>query len=69
LLYEGQFKQETKMKKLLSMSLEEIYLDYLNNFATLGFMAEYYGVDEEQMYKLYIISRDLYCTVFDPREL
>jgi len=57
------------MKKLLSMSLEEIYLDYINNFATLGFMAEYYGVDEEQMYKLYIISRDLYCTVFDPREL
>jgi len=57
------------MKKLLSMSLEEIYLDYINNFVTLGFMAEYYGVDEEQMYKLYIISRDLYCTVFDPKEL
>lgn len=57
------------MKKLLSMTLEEIYLDYLNNFATLGFMAEYYGVGEKEMYDLYIICRNLYCKSYNPREL
>lgn len=49
------------------MTLEEIYLDYINNFANLGFMAEYYGIEDKQMYDLYIICRDLYCTVFDPK--
>lgn len=57
------------MKKLLSMTLEEIYLDYVNNFFSIATMALHYGVEQEEMYKLYWISRDLYCKAFDPREL
>lgn len=57
------------MKKLLSMSLEDIYLDYLNNFLRVSTMAEYYGVELEQMYKLYWLSRDMYHEVYNSKEL
>lgn len=57
------------MKKLLSMTLEEIYLDYVNNFFSIATMALHYGVEQEEMYKLYWISRDLYCKVCESKEL
>lgn len=56
------------MKKLLEMPLQEIYLDYINNFATIGFMAEYYEVEYDLMMKIYECARDLYCTVYDPKK-
>lgn len=55
------------MKTLLKMSLEEIYLDYINNFLTIGFMANYYEVEYDFMLSLYKKSRELYCTVNDPK--
>ena len=57
------------MKKLLSMTLEEIYLDYVNNFLFIATMASYYGVEHEEMYKLYWVSRNLYCKVYETKEL
>lgn len=51
------------------MTLEEIYLDYVNNFFSIATMALHYGVEQEEMYKLYWISRDLYCKVCESKEL
>jgi len=53
------------MKKLLEMSLSEIYLEYVNNFITIGAMAEYYGVEYNFMLNLYKLSRTLYRKVYD----
>jgi len=55
------------METLLNMSLSEIYLDYVNNFMTIGFMAEHYGVEYDFMMQLYVQARELYCTVYDPK--
>lgn len=55
------------MKDLLNMTLNEIYLDYVNNFITIGFMASHYDVDYDFMMKLYELSRDAYCTANDPK--
>ena len=41
---------------LFKMSLEEIYLDYVNNFLTIEDMADYYGVDYEFMSNLYELT-------------
>jgi hypothetical protein len=54
------------MKTLLTMSLQDIYLDYVNNFITIGAMAEHYEVEYDFMMSLYEQSRYLYCTVYDP---
>lgn len=55
------------MKTLLNMSLSEIYLDYMNNFATIGFMSEHYEVEYDFMMSLFESARNLYCTVYDPK--
>lgn len=55
------------MKQLLNMTLSEIYLDYVNNFSTIGFMAEHYEVEYDFMMSLYESARNLYCTVYDPK--
>lgn len=55
------------MKTLLNMTLSQIYLDYVNNFATIGIMAEYYEVEYDFMLALYENARTLYCTVYDPK--
>lgn len=47
------------MKTLLKMTLEEIYLDYVNNFISIEFMAEHYGVTNTTMSELYEIARKL----------
>ena len=52
------------MKKLLSMTLEEIYLDYVNDFS-MEYMAEYYGVSYEFMNQLVSMSRELYKEVYE----
>lgn len=57
------------MKKLLSMTLEEIYLDYLNNFLRVSTMAEHYGVELEWMYELYRISSKMYHEVYESHKL
>ncbi len=57
------------MKKLLSMTLEEIYLDYLNNFLRVSTMAEHYGVELEWMYELYRISSKMYHEVYESNKL
>ena len=57
------------MKKLLSMSLEEIYLDYLNNFLRVSTMAEHYGVELELMYEIYRISSKMYHEVYESSKL
>jgi len=57
------------MKKLLSMSLEEIYLDYLNNFLRVSTMAEHYGVELEEMYKIYWIASKMYHEVYESHKL
>jgi hypothetical protein len=55
------------MKTLLNMTLSQIYLDYVNNFVTIGVMAEHYEVDCDFMMSLYENARNLYCTVYDPK--
>lgn len=57
------------MKKLLSMTLEEIYLDYVNNFFSIATMALHYGVELEEMYKIYWIASKMYHEVYDSKEL
>jgi len=42
------------------MTLEEIYLDYLNSFTNIENMAEYYGVEESWMDDLIRISRKMF---------
>ena len=65
LTYEKVF-HTSRMKVLLNMSLEEIYLDYVNNFVTLDFMASHYGVTNKLMASLYYAARTLYFTVYPP---
>jgi len=48
------------MKTLLKMTLEEIYLDYVNNFLSLEKMSEFYEVDFDTMMKVYIQARKIY---------
>lgn len=56
------------MKKLLSMTLEQIYLDYVNDFS-MKYMAEYYGVSYEFMNGLVSMGRELYEKVYEGKEL
>ena len=56
-----------KVKKLHKMSLEEIYLDYINNYATIGLMAEHHGVEYEFMLQLFEQARTIYCTAYPPQ--
>ena len=52
------------MKKLLHMTLEEIYLDYVNNFLSLEYMANHYGVSTHYMTTLYYQARELRYEVY-----
>ncbi len=50
------------------MSLEEIYLEYVNDFS-MKHMAEYYGVDYDFMNQLVSMGRELYEKVYEGKEL
>ena len=52
-------RQNNIMKKLLSMTLEEIYLES-TNFSDLEEMASFYGVTQDFMYRLFYCSQELY---------
>lgn len=53
------------MKKLLSMTLQEIYLEYLNSSMSVSMMAEKYGVDNGVMFDIVISARVLYKELYD----
>jgi hypothetical protein len=40
------------MKRLMKMSIIEIYLDWVNNFISTQVFAEYYQITDEQAYCL-----------------
>lgn len=44
------------MKTLLHMTLEEIYLDWVNNFISIEGMADYYDVKVEVLQELITIT-------------
>jgi hypothetical protein len=46
------------MKKL-KQKIEQMYLDYFNNFLSVYLFAEYYNIDEDQAYKVIDIGRRL----------
>ena len=50
------------------MTLEEIYLDYVNDFS-MKYMAEYYGVDYDFINSLVSMGRELYEKVYESKEL
>lgn len=53
-------KKVRKVKRaLLHMTLEEIYLDYVNNFLTTYKMAEHYGISRDGMLAIIIEAREL----------
>lgn len=47
-------------KQFKDMTMSEIYLDYLNNFLTIGSMAAYYGEDEKLVRWCVYKGRDYY---------
>jgi len=57
--YFKQFRQNILMKKLLSMTLQEVYLESMN-FSDLEEMANFYKVTQDFMYRLYYCSQELY---------
>lgn len=48
------------MKNILDMTLEEIYLDWVNNFLTIEYMAEYYNVSPQTLHALIDAAREIY---------
>ena len=48
------------MKKIQTLSLNEIYLDYVNNFLTIERFAEFYGIEINIAEELINISRTIY---------
>lgn len=57
------------MKKLLSMTLQEIYLEYLNSNMDVSKFADIYGVDKGVMFDIVISARVLCKEVYDSKEL
>ena len=52
------------MKKILTMSLTDIYLDYVNNFLTVDKFAEYYGIEKDTANELINTISVIYLTNF-----
>lgn len=46
-------------KAIMKRTLEEIYLDYFNNFLTISAFSQYWGITDEQGEKLINILRDI----------
>ena len=46
------------MKKL-KQKIEQMYLDYFNNFLSVYRFAEYYNIDEDKAYRVINIGRRL----------
>ena len=47
------------------MTLQEIYLEYLNSGMSVSMMAEKYGVDNGVMFDIVISARVLYKELYD----
>lgn len=46
--------------KITKMTLEDIYLDWLNNFLTIPAFANYYGISEENAQSLIDTCRNIF---------
>jgi hypothetical protein len=44
----------------LKRELSEVYLDWVNNFVSVGGFADYYGLTEDQARTLIDLSRSIY---------
>ena len=49
---------------MTAQRLTEIYLDYKNNFLTVGGYASYYGISESLAYALITEARALYVGIY-----
>jgi len=43
----------------IRQNLIDVYLDFVNNFLTVDFFAEYYGLTYDQAFKLLAVARSV----------
>lgn len=53
------------MKTLKERSFADIYLEYVNDFLTTEYMAEYYGISQKEMEDLISKGRELHESQFN----